>query len=171
MLVASCHRRVVSGAWVAVILVLIIVSMLAGPTRSWTNGKLSPGVAQTEKRMQTRSTTSGSFDRTIATQKRLNRYFHADVVPKLGTCWNRVQGRGEIAFDFSYMRDARDQWAFQKLGVGRSTLPKGQDAVALACMRDSVRATSFPPAEFDSGKKEFVVHWSWPVPFPTDASD
>lgn len=155
---------------VAVALVLVAFGLFTGPIQSWTNGKLAPGVAQTRTGVQRSPATNGSFERTIATQKRLNRYFHAEVVPKLTTCWNRVEGVGMITFDFTYTKDAKGRWAFQKLSVSGPTLRKGQEAVALTCMQDSVRATSFPVEGIDGAEDNFVVHWSWPVPLPADAS-
>ena len=110
-----------------------------------------------------------AFDRTIATQKRLNRYFHTAVVPKLRTCWNRVQGAGTIAIEFAYTR-AGSGWVPEKLGVHRSTLPRGQEAVALQCMQDSVHGTSFPVEQGDGAETKFAVTWSFPVPWPADAS-
>jgi hypothetical protein len=111
-----------------------------------------------------------AFDRTIATQKRLNSYFHTAVVPKLGTCWNRVQGTGTIAIEFTYTK-AGSGWVPERLGVHRSTLPRGQEAVALQCMQDSVRATSFPVEQGEGAQTKFAVTWSFPVPWPADASE
>ena len=110
-----------------------------------------------------------AFDRTIATQKRLNSYFHTAVVPKLGTCWNRVQGTGTVAIEFTYAR-AGSGWVPERLGIHSSTLPRGQEAVALQCMQDSVRATSFPVEQGEAAHNKFVVTWNFPVPWPADAS-
>ena len=34
----------------------------------------------------------GKLQESVATQKRINRYFQSEVMPKLKTCWERVQG-------------------------------------------------------------------------------
>ena len=115
------------------------------------------------------TTQASAFNRTIATQKRLNRYFHTAVVPKLRTCWNRVQGTGTVAIEFTYTR-AGSGWVPERLGVHRSTLPRGQEAVALQCMQDSVRATSFPVEQGEAAQTKFAVTWTFPVPWPADAS-
>lgn len=111
-----------------------------------------------------------SLERTISTQQRINRYFHTDVVPKLKRCWNGVQGEGMISIQYTYTNDASGRWAWDALAVDTSTLSKGQDAIALECMEQSVRGTSFPVEGGDTGDK-FVVIWSWPVPFPADADE
>jgi len=131
---------------------------------------LTSAPRQTPQAAERQPTTQPSaFARTIATQKRLNRYFHAAVVPKLRACWNRVQGAGTVAIEFTYAR-AGSGWVPERLGVHRSTLPRGQEAVALQCMQDSVRATSFPVEQGEAAQSKFVVTWSFPVPWPADAS-
>ena len=131
---------------------------------------VSPGGVRLPVTAPSQPTTQPSaFDRTIATQKRLNRYFHTAVVPKLRACWNRVQGAGTVAIEFTYAR-AGSGWVPERLGVHRSTLPRGQEAVALQCMQDSVRATSFPVEQGEGAQSKFVLTWSFPVPWPADAS-
>jgi hypothetical protein len=171
MLLARCRWYVVRGWVVAVALVLVAFGLFTGAIRSGANGSLVPGVAQTRTGVQRSPATNGSFERTIATQKGINRYFDAEVFPKLRTCWNRLQGEGMITFDFTYTKDARGRWVWEKLGVRKSTLGKGQDGVALACMQDSVRGTSFPAATFDTAQNKLFLHWNWPVPLPADASE
>lgn len=87
---------------------------------------------------------SGSLKQSVATQKRLNRYFHGVVVPKMETCWKNIQGKGTIEMQYFHVRDAKGAWAFQDLNVGESSLPEGQNAVALACTEGAVSDTSFP---------------------------
>jgi len=114
-------------------------------------------------------------DRTVATQDRINRYFHRDVIPRLRDCWKEVQGAGEIEMKFTYRR-AGSGWTWERLERSSSTLPGGQDAVALLCMQEAVRGTSFPVGEGDSAggsgavvadANKHVLHWNWPVPLPT----
>lgn len=106
-------------------------------------------------------------ERAIATQNRINRHFHNAVLPKLKDCWGRLKGAGTIAVEFNYNRGTSG-WATERLKLLRSTLPEGQDALALQCLQDSVRGTSFPFEEEDGEAKEFFVNWSWPVPLPPD---
>jgi hypothetical protein len=171
MLLARCRRYVVRGCVVAVALVLVAFGLFTGAIQSGANETLAPSAAQTRTGVQRSPATNGSFERTIATQKEINRYFDAEVSPKLRTCWSRVQGEGMITFDFTYTKDARGRWVWEKLGVRKSTLREGQDAVALACMQDSVRGTSFPTATFDTAEDKLLLHWNWPVPLPPDASE
>lgn len=110
----------------------------------------------------------GRLKESVATQKRINRYFHTVVVPNLKTCWDRVQGKGTIEMQYLYENDAKGGWAFKMLKGGKSTLPKGQDEIAMACMQQAVTATSFP-READTGDSYFI-DWNWPVPMPPDAS-
>jgi len=113
-------------------------------------------------------------DRTVATQDRINRYFHRDVIPRLRDCWKGVQGAGEIEMKFTYTR-AGSGWTWERLERSSSTLPGGQDAVAVRCMQDAVRGTSFPVAEGDTGgsvaRNKFVVNWNWPVPLPANSAE
>ena len=106
---------------------------------------------------------------TVATQQRLNHHFHGDVVPKLKTCWEGVNGKGDISFKYTYTKARSGRWMFEKLAVESSTLPAGQDAVALKCMQNSVSGASFPVEEADATETTYTIHWSWPVPFPVDA--
>jgi hypothetical protein len=110
---------------------------------------------------------NGRLEQSVATQKKINRYFHDVVVPKLKTCWSRIQGSGTIAMKYSY-KNAKDRWAFETVKVGKSDLPKGQDEVALDCMQKAVAATSFPKETGDTSAS-YSINWSWPVPFPPDA--
>lgn len=113
---------------------------------------------------------SGSLKQSVATQKRLNRYFHDTVVPKIETCWKNIQGKGTIEMKYFYAKDGKGGWEFQKLDVGESSLPEGQDAVALACMQGAVSNTSFPEEAGDD-QESYFISWHWPVPFPVDAAE
>jgi hypothetical protein len=119
----------------------------------------------------TRMDNEQRFQRTISTQQRINRYFHNDVIPKLRNCWNRVQGTGIIQINHHYLRNDNGKWVVEDLTIGNSTLPRGQDAVALRCMQEAVRGTSFPMVSDDGDSKQYMVKWSWPVPFPVNAED
>jgi hypothetical protein len=106
-------------------------------------------------------------EKAIATQNRINRYFHNAVLPKLKNCWQGVKGQGAIAIEFNYKRGGSD-WATEAMKIQTSTLPEGQQAVAFKCLQDSVQGTSFPVEEGDGSAQEFFVNWSWPVPLPKD---
>jgi hypothetical protein len=109
-------------------------------------------------------------ERTINTQQRLNRYFHADVISKLKTCWGNVRGNGTIEFNFTYRKE-NSSWVSPRLIIRQSTLRKQQNAMALKCMQEAVRSTSFPVQEEDGGYDRFDVLWSFPVPFPKNAEE
>ena len=111
-------------------------------------------------------TDSDSFKQSVATQKRINRYFHEQVVPKLRDCWNRIQGAGAVDVKYSFVKDDKGRWVFERLERGNSTLPAGQDPVALTCMQEATAASSFAYEEYDGKSDSFVVIWTWPVPLP-----
>jgi hypothetical protein len=108
-----------------------------------------------------------SIETQAATQQHINRYFHNDVVPKVKNCWGRIQGKGRIALKYSYTRSGA-KWVFNKLETEESTLPSGSANLALRCMSEAVRGTSFP-AEAESRQDSYVIKWTWPVPFPPNA--
>lgn len=122
------------------------------------------------KEQPTPEPTGGSLRQSVATQKGLNRYFHDVVVPKMETCWKDVEGKGTIEMRYSYVKDAKGAWAFQELEVGATSLPEGQDAIALACMQGAVRDTSFPVEPGDD-QEAYFISWQWPVPLPADAAE
>ena len=108
--------------------------------------------------------------KTVTTQQRLNRYFHGQVMPKLKNCWSRLQGRGAIEIEHVYTKDGKGNWMADKSTLVTSTLPPEQVALALQCMQDSVRGTSFPADGGDGKGNSYLVNWTWPVPFPSDAA-
>ena len=108
---------------------------------------------------------------TITVQQRINRYFHSDVMPKLKNCWGGVQGSGTITLKYTYNKVARSRWGLATVAVNNSTLAKAEEAVALKCMQDSVRGTSFAVEGSDRDERGFVLNWSWPVPFPDNADE
>jgi hypothetical protein len=110
----------------------------------------------------------GRLEDSVATQKRINRYFHDVVMPRLKPCWDRVQGTGRVEMKYVYERDATRGWAFETVEAGRSDLPAGPNAAALACMQQAVGGTSFPLEPRDRGESYMLV-WTWPVPLPHDA--
>jgi len=109
--------------------------------------------------------------RTITTQQRLNRYFHNDVIPKLRDCWSRLRGVGTIQIDHNYARTDNGRWVVKDLTVGSSTLLRGQEPLALRCMQRAVGRSSFPVTSDDGDSKEYVVKWTWPVPFPSNEEE
>lgn len=111
------------------------------------------------------------LQKTITTQQRLNRYFHSDVIPKLRNCWSHLQGAGTIQINHNYTKDDNGKWVVKDLTIGNSTLPRGQEAIALRCMQAAVLRSSFPVASDDGDSKEYVVKWTWPVPFPVNADE
>lgn len=109
-----------------------------------------------------------TLEKTTTTQQRLNRYFHADVIPKLKNCWSSVQGKGSIALEHNYKKGPDGRWAPTGVALIKSALPRGQEAIALRCMQGATRGTSFP-AEGSDAATTYTIKWTWPVPFPTNA--
>jgi hypothetical protein len=81
-----------------------------------------------------------------------------------------VQGNGDVTFEFNYSKSGGN-WTWQHLGVANSSLPRGQEAVALRCMQNSVRGTSFATEGDEETKTSFVLKWTFPVPFPANATE
>lgn len=107
------------------------------------------------------------FQATVATQKRINRYFHGSVAPRLKACWSRLSGKGTIEIRYLY-GDGAKGWSFQSIQASRSDLPKDQEKAAVACMQQAVAGTSFPREKTEKGKTS-SISWAWPVPLPPDA--
>jgi hypothetical protein len=107
------------------------------------------------------------FQATVATQKRINRYFHGSVTPRLKTCWSRLSSKGTIEIRYLYGGGAKG-WSFQSIQASRSDLPKDQEKAAVACMQQAVAGTSLPKEKTEKGKT-FSISWVWPVPLPPDA--
>jgi len=111
---------------------------------------------------------TSSFEETVALQNRINRYFHAQVIPKLRECWRGIQGEGIITMAHSYKKDGKGGWVPGELTVSKSMLLKQQDHEALVCMREAVKDTSMPVGKIEQEETEFVLHWTWPVPLPSE---
>jgi hypothetical protein len=120
----------------------------------------------------TRPTVTGeqelTADKAVSTQRHMNRYFHNDVIPKLKDCWARIQGKGTVELQHTYLKHPNGRWIVDRLALSSSTLPAGQDAVALKCMQAAVKDTSLPVESTDSTQARFTAFWSWPVPLPAD---
>ena len=145
---------------------ILLIAALMWVTQACKQNETPPMKEPTKEQLAT-AVQSTSCEKAIATQNRINRYFHHAVVPKLKNCWDRLKGQGTIAIEFNYKRGGSG-WATERMKVHRSTLPEGQDAIAFQCLQDSVLGTSFPIEEDDGSAEEFLVNWSWPVPLPKD---
>ena len=111
-----------------------------------------------------------AFERVLGAQNRVNRYFHSDVVPKLTGCWSTLKSRGGVTVHVTYRREA-NRWQAPNARAIRSTLAKGEDAVALNCLQSALRGTSFPTKDTDAEATQFQITWGLPVPWPKDAAD
>jgi hypothetical protein len=107
-------------------------------------------------------------DEVIATQNRINTYFHRGVVPRLLPCWRGVAGRGTVAVTFEFARRG-DVWV-----PGASTLRSSSVAdgdAALRCLQAAVAGTAFPVDAADGETTGFNLNWSFPVPWPRDMNE
>ena len=111
-----------------------------------------------------------SAQRIIATQNRVNRYFHKTVMPRLSTCWAGLKGPGTLDVEIGFKRDA-DRWAAGESRSRGTTLPKGEDEAAFKCLAEAMRDTDFPVEPTDREAQYFQVNWTFPVPFPRDANE
>ena len=119
----------------------------------------------------TASDAATSVEADVAAQNRINSVFYVALVPKIKSCWGRVGGKGDITFKYVYRRDATN-WVWKQQEIEESTLPQDQNAIALQCMQEAAQGSSFPMEASESGRRsqEFVLHWTWPVPFPQDVT-
>lgn len=152
------------------ILILTFVAALSVTALLFAQSQ-TPRTTTRAPQVTTRLTNEQRFQKTITAQQRLNRYFHNDVIPKLRNCWNQLQGAGSIQINHNYVRTANGKWVVKGLTIGNSTLPRGQEAVALRCMQEAVRGSSFATVGDDESSKEYMVKWTWPVPFPSNAEE
>jgi hypothetical protein len=150
---------------ILVIGIVALTSVLLVYARNQKSRSVSPPIQPSATKEQ-----RDADERTVATQTRINHYFHGDVIPKLQSCWSKLRGEGMIAIEHTY-RKAGNTWVADKLATNSSTLPKGQEVMALKCMTDSVRGTSFPAQEDEGSAKSFVLKWNWPVPLPANADE
>ncbi|MGH2705328.1 MAG: hypothetical protein ACRDJ4_09595 [Actinomycetota bacterium] len=108
----------------------------------------------------------------IALEDRINRYFHAQVIPTLVKEWPLLRGRGTIVVKHNYRRRGAEGWFPGSLAVYGEMLPDddlSDDLLkeALHFMRRAVKGTSFPSERWDGDESAFVLYWGWPVPFPS----
>lgn len=105
--------------------------------------------------------------RVIATQDRVNRYLHREVVPGLAECWGDIEGEGTITVQQNYTR-ADEWWVAAETTLDDTNLASGQEARALHCFRSAVKDTAFAVEKDDGQAEAFAVHWRLPVPWPRD---
>lgn len=139
--------------------VTLLLLTFAACNRSGSNGELH---------VQTPAPPT-SVDRDTHSQNRINAFFYAALVPRLQSCWARIEGKGEVTFKYTYKRDGAI-WKWEALEVEKSTVPREQAAAAQQCMQDAASGTSFPMEAAEAARKgdTFHLHWTWPVPFPSD---
>lgn len=143
----------------------ILIATLMLSTWSCSRAPVSNEIHVTESEAAT------SVNRDVAAQNRINSFMYVAVVPKLQTCWSRLQGKGEIVFEYTYHRSGTS-WVWNKHEVESSTLHKDQEPLAMQCMSEAAHETSFPmeAAEASGKGEDLVIHWEWPVPFPADVT-
>jgi hypothetical protein len=144
---------------------MLISTVVAGLTFTASAARQDTRVVKPGESSQPVSTTSG--EAAMAAQNRINRYFHGDVVPKMTGCWSRISGAGTLHARVEYQRSGGVWMPVFAVARG-STLPRGQDAVALGCLQDAVLDTSFAVEEADGDVQQMSVNWSFPVPWSDD---
>ena len=106
-------------------------------------------------------------DRQVSTQQRINRYFHGEAIAKIKSCWSNVPGKGTIGMKYLFTKSG-ERWNFTAVDVAQSSLPSNPTKVALRCMSDSIRGTSFAVDSSEGTVNKFVLNWTWPVPLPAN---
>jgi hypothetical protein len=112
-----------------------------------------------------------SVDADTAAQNRINAFMFVAVMPKLQSCWGKLQGSGSVVFRYTYRRSGTN-WVWRAQEVESTTLDKGQMPAALQCMTEAARESSFPMEASEAARRgdEMNIHWEWPVPFPNDVA-
>lgn len=110
----------------------------------------------------------GTFEHTVSVQTRINHYFDEKVIGKLRTCWDRLEGEGTVAIGYTFVNDNKGNWIPQGIVAEESTLPKGQEVMAVRCMEKAVQNTSFSVSDLESDESHYDLHWNWPVPLPQE---
>lgn len=106
----------------------------------------------------------------VELRKRLSATLGSRVTPELRDCWAKLQGDGAVAVDLEF-RKADEAWAFDRVLLKQSSLEKGQDAVAVACLETALRGSSFEVDAADSleaAGERMVARQGWPVPLPVE---
>ena len=152
-----------TGLMIVILGFVGVATLLFDPGQAQRPGSQNTGVAGRQV-----ASPRLAVEKTVPTQQRINRYFHGDIVPKLKNCWSGVQGKGKIELKYTYANSG-GRWVLDRVEGGPSTLPRGQEAVALRCMQDAARGSSFPMDSGETSQSTFEVNWTWPVPFPTNA--
>ena len=147
---------------------LVLVALLALASSPSAQTRTAPTCVQANPHSAVM--TSLSTAEIIATQDRVNRYMHRDIVPAIRDCWARLNGRGTIQVRLQYERSG-DRWLAGPSTVRRSTLASGEDEVALRCLQAAVAGTGFPVEAADREAPTYVVNWSFPVPMPRDDAE
>ncbi len=103
----------------------------------------------------------------ITAQDRVNRYLHREVVPRLVGCWGDIEGEGTITVRQNFTR-AGGLWVAAETTLDDANLASDQGERALRCFQSAVYGTSFATEKDDEEADTFAVHWSLPVPWPSD---
>jgi hypothetical protein len=111
-----------------------------------------------------------SCEKAIATQNRINRYFHGSVVPTLGACWAGIAGSGTVQVTFGFKRD-KELWVPAAAAVRSTTLSAADADRALGCLKASIKGTAFAVEDDDKDADAYNVHWSFPVPMPRNLDE
>ncbi|MBL0714763.1 MAG: hypothetical protein JJV98_13800 [Desulfosarcina sp.] len=111
---------------------------------------------------------TSSIEHTVRVQTHVNNYFHKQVIPELGLCWNQLEGKGTVDLLHTYLNDGKGHWIPSLIEAEGSTLPNGQDRAAVSCMQKAVQGTMFSVMEWQKGDERFMLHWRWPVPTPKE---
>lgn len=104
----------------------------------------------------------------VAAQKRIAKFFHDAVAPRLKGCWSSLKGTGDIRMEYTFARKDKN-WIPEKVILAHSTMPDDQNDAALKCMQEAVKDTPLRIDSADADTKTFFISWSWPVPTPKDA--
>jgi hypothetical protein len=107
-------------------------------------------------------------DEVIATQNRINTYFHRGVVPRLLACWNGLRHPGTVAVTFEFAKRG-GFWIPGNTSLRSSSSADGEQA--RGCLAAAVAGTAFPVDVTDGETTAFNLNWSFPIPWPRDMNE
>jgi hypothetical protein len=152
-------------ATLTAIFVIALPLGVQGQSLQWCTAVQAPSMASAPKTAR-----AASCESTIAMQNRINRHIHREIVPKLKTCWDGLEGKGTVDAKFEYRRHGT-RWVLANSSVRSSTLAESQEQLALRCLQQAVRDNSFAVVAADAETDEFHLNWSFPVPWPKDIAE
>lgn len=169
--VACGHRRVQTRSRTLLLMPCLVFALLGCESSKEGGGDQASSNTVAETHHGTRGPellSKAELAVEVTAQKRVAKYFHDNVTPRLKSCWGSLKGTGDIRMEYTFARQGKN-WVPEKVILAHSTVPEDQNDAALKCMQGAVQDVPLPINSSDADTKEFFISWSWPVPTGKDA--